>query len=228
MMIEKGKMYKNKIQQKRTEKEASETDGCTFNPQTNQKLNKQLYGKDQTLQDRYAAAGSSQNKEQVFTMLYEKGRVKNGPRQDRSPIEIEYEKNGNECTFKPIMIAQKYKNVSPKAVKPGPSKPKVSQNHLNQKQKRPESDGQGQQSTDKNQESQTLKNQPKTSDELLRNILEDDRTPLLYLEVNLGHNVVSKLVVFEGDNPMNVVEQFAIANKLSEEKKKKLAKVVQD
>ncbi len=62
----------------------------------------------------------------------------------------------------------------------------------------------------------------------MRNILEDERTPLLYLEVNLGHNVVSKLVVFEGDNPMTVVDQFAIANKLSEEKKKKLAKVVQD
>lgn len=40
--------------------------------------------------------------------------------------------------------------------------------------------------------------------------------------------MVSKLVVFEGDNPMAVVDQFAIANKLSDEKKKKLAKVVQD
>jgi hypothetical protein len=51
-----------------------------------------------------------------------------------------------------------------------------------------------------------LKNQPKSSEELLRNILEDDRTPLLYLEVNLGHSIVSKLVVFEGDNPMAVVD----------------------
>ena len=49
---------------------------------------------------------------------------------------------------------------------------------------------------------------------------------MLYLEVNLGHNVVSKLVVFEGDSPMAVVDQFALTNKLSEEKKKKLAKVV--
>lgn len=39
---------------------------------------------------------------------------------------------------------------------------------------------------------------------------------------------MSKLVVFEGDNPMTVVDQFSVANKLSEEKKKKLSKVVQD
>lgn len=38
------------------------------------------------------------------------------------------------------------------------------------------------------------------------NILDDDRTPLLYLEVNLGHSMVSKLVVFEGDDPMQVVD----------------------
>ena len=56
-------------------------------------------------------------------MLYEKGRVKTGPRQDRSPIEIEFEKSGGECTFKPVMMAQKYKNVSPKACGVvGPSK----------------------------------------------------------------------------------------------------------
>jgi hypothetical protein len=40
-------------------------------------------------------------------------------------------------------------------------------------------------------------------------ILDDDRTPLLYLEVNLGHNIVSKLVVFEGDDPDQVIELFS-------------------
>jgi hypothetical protein len=68
-------------------------------------------------------------------MLYEKGRVKNGPRQDRSPIEIEFEKNGNECTFKPVMISQKKKDASPKATKAQISGPKkVSQSQqVNQK-----------------------------------------------------------------------------------------------
>lgn len=55
-------------------------------------------------------------------MLYEKGRVKNGPKQDKSPIEIEFEKNGGECTFKPAMVSQKYRDVSPKAIKNGPKK----------------------------------------------------------------------------------------------------------
>lgn len=65
--------------------------------------------------------------------------MKNGPRQDRSPIEIEFEKNGQECTFKPQMVSQKYKDVSPKATKmQGPNKPKASQNQVGQKQKRPE------------------------------------------------------------------------------------------
>ena len=60
------------------------------------------------------------------------------------------------------------------------------------------------------------------------NLLDDDRTPLLYLEVNLGHNNLSKLVVFDDDDPMKVVELFAKANKLSEDKKKKLARVVNE
>ena len=46
------------------------------------------------------------------------------------------------------------------------------------------------------------------TDEMIT-ILDDERVPLLYLEVNLGHNMVSKLVVFEGDEPNEVIEMFA-------------------
>jgi len=46
------------------------------------------------------------------------------------------------------------------------------------------------------------------TDEMIT-ILDDERVPLLYLEVNLGHNMVSKLVLFEGDEPNEVIEMFA-------------------
>lgn len=46
-----------------------------------------------------------------------------------------------------------------------------------------------------------------------------ERTPLLYLEVNLGQNQVSKLVVFEGDDAQQIVNLFAIAHSLTEEKR---------
>jgi hypothetical protein len=39
---------------------------------------------------------------------------------------------------------------------------------------------------------------------------------------------IKKLVVFEGEDPIRVVDEFAIKFKLNEEKKAKLAKVVQD
>lgn len=63
---------------------------------------------------------------------------------------------------------------------------------------------------------------------MLVDILDDERTPLLYLEVNLGHNLVSKLVVFEGDDPSQVIERFTLENNLSDEKRKKLQKVVME
>ena len=78
MMIQKGNESKLKIRQKQAEKEAAETDGCTFSPKTNQKLSKNFFGKDSAaLQSRYASNGSSQGSGQVFTALYDKGRVKN-------------------------------------------------------------------------------------------------------------------------------------------------------
>ena len=46
--------------------------------------------------------------------------------------------------------------------------------------------------------------------------------------MNLGHSLVSKLVVFEGDEPTSVVENFANINNLSEDKKRKLMKVVNE
>jgi hypothetical protein len=65
------------------------------------------------------------------------------------------------------------------------------------------------------------------SDEMIT-ILDDERVPLLYLEVNLGHNMVSKLVVFEGDEPNEVIDLFAKQNNLSEEKRNKLSRVVNE
>lgn len=51
MMIEKGLMYKQKIEEKRREKSMHETDDCTFAPQTNTKLIKEL--KDAPVAQRY-------------------------------------------------------------------------------------------------------------------------------------------------------------------------------
>lgn len=40
-------------------------------------------------------------------MLYDKRKYKE-PRKDRSPVEIEYEKNKEQCSFKPTIFTQKY------------------------------------------------------------------------------------------------------------------------
>lgn len=86
----------------------------------------------------------------MYSMLYEKRKNKE-PRKDRSPLEIEYEKNIGECTFKPNFISQGYYSkkagvVSPridnrrgdKAEAPGPNKPKLGSNYTTSKVKRPE------------------------------------------------------------------------------------------
>lgn len=43
----------------------------------------------------------------MFTDLYDR-RGQKEPRKDRSPLEIEFEKNRKECTFSPNFIAQDY------------------------------------------------------------------------------------------------------------------------
>jgi hypothetical protein len=40
MMLEKGLLYKEKVQKKRDEKALQETKGCTFNPEVNKKFNR--------------------------------------------------------------------------------------------------------------------------------------------------------------------------------------------
>jgi hypothetical protein len=55
---------------------------------------------------------------------------------------------------------------------------------------------------------------------------EDERTPLLYLEVNLAPGNLTKLLIFEGDDSKSVVELFCKNHGLSEDKKNKLWKVV--
>ena len=58
--------------------------------------------------------------------------------------------------------------------------------------------------------------------------IDSDKTPLLYLEVNLGPKNLQKLIVFDGENAKKVVDAFAEKHKLTEEKKLRLTKVVND
>ena len=88
-------------------------------------------------------------------MLYDKRKYKE-PRKDRSPLEIDFEKNIGECTFKPQSMTQGYFAKKQGVVSPridnrryvsdlnnttsagGPNKPKIGSNYTNSKTKRPE------------------------------------------------------------------------------------------
>lgn len=113
MMIAKGESYREKVEDKRREKSAHETDGCTFAPQVNAKFTKVV--KDPTVAQRYRG---ELDKDLVFGALYEK-RKANGPRQDRSPIEIEFEKQQTECSFKPSFMNLKRLQVSSPRINSG-------------------------------------------------------------------------------------------------------------
>eukprot|EP00347_Sterkiella_histriomuscorum_P013184 403365686 len=274
MMLEKGQLYKHKVEERRKEQSSHETDGCTFAPQTNKRLLKEF--KDTPVASRYQSnkvVQVQQNEEQqdsqkvkVFTTLYEQRKHKQ-PRKDRSPIEIEYEKNSRDCTFSPNFMASDYyqrKIVNNKSPQPNlrQAKDKIVQKQnetlrqnnqlkaqnqtnktglnrqvskVNQVSARNKSQYLTQQSSSQVKQPQNQQARSNISKQVQKpqqvemlNLLgsDDERTPLLYLEVNLGHNQISKLVVFEGDDPNQVIEDFSRQNQLSDEKKKKLQKVV--
>ena len=55
---------------------------------------------------------------------------------------------------------------------------------------------------------------------------EGDHFPILFLDVNLGKDRVERLVIYEGDDPFSVADEFCAKYELEERKKKKLAKVI--
>jgi hypothetical protein len=50
--------------------------------------------------------------------------------------------------------------------------------------------------------------------------------PILFLDVNLGKNKSSRIVVFDGDDPKEVTEKFAKVHNLDKKKTEKLLGVV--
>ena len=55
---------------------------------------------------------------------------------------------------------------------------------------------------------------------------EDENFPILFLDVNLGKDRVERLVIYDGDDPFQVAEEFCKTNGLEPRKQKKLAKVI--
>lgn len=57
-------------------------------------------------------------------------------------------------------------------------------------------------------------------------IMEGEKFPILYLDVNLGKGKVDRLVIMDGDDPLEISERFCKQHGLSEKKKKKLDNVI--
>lgn len=58
---------------------------------------------------------------------------------------------------------------------------------------------------------------------------DENQQPMLYLEVNIGggeHRAPGKLLLFEGDQPEEIVKCFAKVYAISENKKAKLLDIV--
>ena len=55
---------------------------------------------------------------------------------------------------------------------------------------------------------------------------EGDNFPILFLDVNLGKDKVERLVIYDGDDPYAVADEFCARYALEDKKKRKLAKVI--
>lgn len=55
---------------------------------------------------------------------------------------------------------------------------------------------------------------------------EDEKYPILFLDVNLGKGKVDRLIIMDGDDPMKVADEFCEQHTLSDKKKKKLKNVI--
>jgi hypothetical protein len=55
---------------------------------------------------------------------------------------------------------------------------------------------------------------------------EEENFPILFLDVNLGKDRVERLVIYDGDDPFAVADEFCAKHCLEDKKKKKLAKVI--
>ena len=56
--------------------------------------------------------------------------------------------------------------------------------------------------------------------------LTKPREEVLVLDVNLGRGQSARIVLYEGDKPINVIEQFAHEHNLNDKKKTKLLEVI--
>jgi hypothetical protein len=71
------------------------------------------------------------------------------------------------------------------------------------------------------------------SEEDDRSILKDPLTqrseqPLVYLDVTIGHGKQAPLIIYEYDNYMDVAESFCRSNVITDMKKERLFKAVND
>ena len=55
---------------------------------------------------------------------------------------------------------------------------------------------------------------------------QDEPVPLLYVDVNLGNNLMKRIVMYEGDDPEEKATEFAIQNKLDDQMLEKLKELL--
>lgn len=55
---------------------------------------------------------------------------------------------------------------------------------------------------------------------------EDEKFPILFLDVNLGKGKVDRLVIMDGDDPLEIANKFCELHQLTDKKKRKLISVI--
>ena len=60
-----------------------------------------------------------------------------------------------------------------------------------------------------------------------KSVEEDDSIPLLFVDVNLGEGKMDRIVLYEGDEPEEVAEEFAQEHSLDRSMCKKLTELLQ-
>ncbi len=60
---------------------------------------------------------------------------------------------------------------------------------------------------------------PKRKSPLNQDLFSDEEVPIIYLDVDIGGNEITRLVMYENDTPEDMVQAFSEAHHLSEERK---------
>eukprot|EP00347_Sterkiella_histriomuscorum_P014159 403361937 len=244
--------YKQKHEMMRREQDMQEMQECSFHPQTlnhissrggnnhnqsvqsmnknSSRLNTKRGSMEISNNQKLLQGPPSNATQYVLNNLYK--HRPNNQKPQRETNDIEYENQKQECTFRPNSRLRTSNQTNNQ-----PSKTQSQMNHQKLQpaklpiQKQSQNQLQSHKSLDQLLEPYCMEVSQNLLDKTLieQSVIssQDDRNPILLLDVNLGNDEMSRIIIFEGDNAQDVADNFCRDNQLDEKKKAKLLNIIQ-